>query len=228
MDKQTRNNLRKLVAINKLAPSSGSLLDCFNNRIDHIPFNSDEGISRIACVYLNRIRENAWDTLIFHDQLHQDIKTLFSLAMFGDCGFNRLIGETPYSGDLGVEQATLLSQSDANDLIKSKEYTSIPFPPYDKEYFKYDELSERYGTDKQTYDEENRKNSIKKSKVNGKGGLIIFKPGSIICYENTPLSLFLLKDPFDRMIYWDGKFKFNRPIYYCLDIDCSGEEYSIL
>ena len=228
MDKQINDNLRKVVDINKLAPSSGSLLDYFNNRIDHIPFNSDEGIGRIACVYLNRIRENAWDTPIFHDQLNQAIKTLFSQVMFGDYGLDRLIGETPYSGDLGVEQATLLSQSDANDLIKSKEYTSIPFPPYDEDYFKYDELSEYYDIDKQTYDEENRKNSIKKSKVNGKGGLIIFKPGSIICYENTPLSLFLLKDPCYRMIYWDGKFKFNRPIYYCLDKDCSDEGYPIL
>ena len=51
MDKQINDTLRKLVAIDKLAPSSGSLLDYFNNRIDHIPFNSDEGISRIARVY---------------------------------------------------------------------------------------------------------------------------------------------------------------------------------
>ena len=228
MDKQINDNLRKLVAINKLAPSSGSLLDYFNNRIDHIPFNSDEGISRIARVYSDSTRKSAWNNTVFQDQLLQAIKTLFSQAMFGDYGFDRLIGETPYSGDLGVEQATLLSQSDANDLIRSKEYTSIPFPPYDEDYFKYDELSEHYDTDKQTYDEENRKNSIKKSKVNGKGGLIIFKPGSIICYENTPLSLFLLKDPCYRMIYWDGKFKFNSPIYYCLDKDYFDEGYSIL
>lgn len=31
-----------------------------------------------------------------------------------------------------------------------------------------------------------------------------------------------------RMIYWDGKFKFNSPIYYCLDKDYSDEGYSIL
>ena len=79
-------------------------------------------------------RENAWNNTVFQDQLLQAIKTLFSQVMFGDYGFDRLIGETPYSGDLGVEQATLLSQSDANDLIRSNEYTSIPFPPYDEDY----------------------------------------------------------------------------------------------
>ena len=228
MDKQINDNLRKLVAINKLAPSSGSLLDYFNNRIDHIPFNSDEGICRISCVYLDSTDAYNWNNIEFKKQLLQALRTLFSLAMFGDYGFNRLTGETPYTGDLGIEQATLLSQSNANDLINLKEYTSIPFPHYDKEYFKYDELNKHHDVDKQVYGEENRKNSINKSKMDGKDGLIIFKPESIICYENTPLSLFLLKDPCYRMIYWDGKFKFNSPIYYCMNKYSHEDSYNIL
>ena len=109
MDEQINDNLRKLVAINKLAPVSGSLLDYFNNRIDHIHFNGDEGISRIARVYSDSTRKSAWNNVVFQDQLLQAIKTLFSQVMFGDYGFNRLTGETPYSGDLGVEQATFLT-----------------------------------------------------------------------------------------------------------------------